>query len=277
MRTDVEYTLLAGAAYTSTRSARNQILKPQGWATYWPAGLYAKLLDMEFTVRDDTILHKAGGFEARVLRNGGLKRLAAALLLSVLVSGCFNDDSKIKWTEDVLLADGRTVTLTRYQEFKGPREIGQPPTESYYWFEFKHPDTGEIVRWETKREPSTVALFIHNKEVMLVAAPRFGSGMEDFGCPNPPYLFYRYSSNRWERLDLSTIQLKRLRSNMTYSVGDRLAAIKDGNGKLDLGITSNATYQRRPWVVNFENVKQTFEPINCTRTSNMLIAADESK
>lgn len=45
-------------------------------------------------------------------------------------------DNSLNWTENVLLPDGRTVTLTRHQEFKGPHEPGQPPTTSAYWFEF---------------------------------------------------------------------------------------------------------------------------------------------
>lgn len=52
MPTNIEYTLLAGAAYTSTRSKRNQIREPQGWISYWPPGLYAKLLYMVLDFAD---------------------------------------------------------------------------------------------------------------------------------------------------------------------------------------------------------------------------------
>ena len=45
--------------------------------------------------------------------------LASGLLAAILpLAACGNGG--LKWTEDVLLPDGRTVTLTRYQEFKGP-------------------------------------------------------------------------------------------------------------------------------------------------------------
>lgn len=202
------------------------------------------------------------------------KRIAAVLTLIVCVAGCMKDDTKLRWTEDVLLPDGRTVTLTRYQEFKGPGEIGQPPSESYYWFEFKHPDTGETVRWETKREPGSVTLFVHQQVAMLLAAPRFGSGLRDFGCPNPHYLLYRHVGGKWERVDLSSIQIKQLRSNMTYAAGDRIAAIKADGGHLGIETTSNATYQFRPWVMDFTNVKQTFDPFNCVSESDNLLVND---
>lgn len=197
--------------------------------------------------------------------------LIAIALLAGALAGCMRGESTIKWTEDVLLPDGRTVTLKRYQEFKGPSEIGQPPSESYYWFEFKHPDTGEIVRWETKREPGTVALLIHQKSVMLLASPMFGSGMRALGCPNPPYLLYRYGGGKWESVDLSSIPIKRLRSNMTYAAGDRVAAIKSENGHLGVATTSNARYQNRPWVMDFTDVKQTFDQFNCVNELNNLL------
>jgi len=70
MPTDREYALLAGAAYTSTRSERNQVREPQGWTPYWPPTLFAKLLDMGFTIEANSILHKSSGFEARIFNNG---------------------------------------------------------------------------------------------------------------------------------------------------------------------------------------------------------------
>jgi hypothetical protein len=211
------------------------------------------------------------------VQRGGWKWLVAAALLCVGFAGCMKDDTKLKWTEDVLLPDGRTVTLTRYQEFRGASEIGQPPSESYYWFEFRHPDTGETVRWETKREPGSVALFIHKQVAMLLAAPNFGSGRRDFGCPNPPYLLYQHIGGKWERVDLSSIPIKRLRSNMTYAVGDRIAAIKAGNGHLGVETTANATYQFRPWVMDFTNVKQTFDSFNCVNESDTLLVNETNE
>jgi hypothetical protein len=41
MPTDLEYSLLAGAAYTTTREPVNRIREPQGWTPYWPPTLFA--------------------------------------------------------------------------------------------------------------------------------------------------------------------------------------------------------------------------------------------
>lgn len=203
-----------------------------------------------------------------------VKHFPAALITALLIA-C-NEDSSIRWTEDVLLQDGRTVTLTRYQEFKGQHYIGEPPTDSAYWFEFKHPDTGENIRWETQQEPGTVALLIQDHVLTLLTSPRFGRGLSSFNCPNPPYLLYRYEGGTWTRIDLALIPFKRVKSNMTFAASDRLALIKASNFRLGLETTARPEYQFKPWVMDFENVKQTFDPANCTRKLDYLVA-DESE
>ena len=74
--------------------------------------------------------------------------------LAIALVGC----NQARWTEDVRLPDGRTITLTRSQDFGGPTEIGQRSTTTKYWLEFSNPDTGERVRWQSDRDLAPVAL-----------------------------------------------------------------------------------------------------------------------
>jgi hypothetical protein len=205
-----------------------------------------------------------------------LERCCSLAWFTALLLACRGDD-RLKWTEDVLLQDGRTVTLTRYQEFKGPHYIGEPPTDSYYWFEFKHPDTGERVRWETKREPGTVALLIHGRQLFLLTRPRFGSGDRQFDCPNPPYLLYRYEAASWTRIELASIPFARVTSNMTFAASDRVELIRKSNNHLGIEVTARPMYQFKPWVMDFKGVKQTFGPINCSRMPDELIVDDRGR
>ena len=139
--------------------------------------------------------------------------LVSGLLAAMLpIAACTG--SSLKWTEDVLLPDGRTVTLTRYQEFKGPSEPFTPPTESFYWFEFKNPDTGKKVRWENDRELQTIALSIEAGVPNLLTAPNFGGGFT-YHCPDPPYLAFRYVDGKWMRIPLTELQRKVITPNMT--------------------------------------------------------------
>jgi hypothetical protein len=119
-----------------------------------------------------------------------------AILFGCLVlCACIDRDTSLKWTEDVRLPDGRIVTLTRYQEFKGPHELGETPSASDYWFEFKHPDTGEVVRWQSDRDLATLALMMDGGAPVLLTRPHFGSSMIRYRCPNPPYLLYQFSGS----------------------------------------------------------------------------------
>ncbi len=97
-----------------------------------------------------------------------------------------------------MLPDGRVVVLTRYQEFYGPHEMNQPPTESDYWFEFKHPDTGELVRWKSDRDLATIALLINKGLPELLVTPRFGTSIFRYQCPDPLYLLHSPSDARAE-------------------------------------------------------------------------------
>ncbi len=104
--------------------------------------------------------------------------------------GCFSD-SNLSWTEDVKLPDGRVVTLSRYVEFKGGgSQFGDPSTESLIRFEFKHPSSGEVVRWESTKQQKlqkTIALWLDNGKPMLLTEPAYGGELFAYGCPNPPY------------------------------------------------------------------------------------------
>lgn len=181
-------------------------------------------------------------------------------------------NSRLKWTEDVLLPDGRIVTLTRYQEFKGPHKIGDTPTQSDYWFEFKHPDTGEIVRWHYGRHLGTVALLIDQATPYLLLSPRFGSSLSEFKCPNPPYLLFKYRAGAWQRVELKEIPVRRLRSNLSYAVREDRKQIAAQNYHRSLEQTQASEFNYRPWVMDFSRAaEQTFEPSNCFKKSDYLL------
>ena len=135
------------------------------------------------------------------------------VVMALVLAGC---GDRIKWTEDVLLPDGRTVTLTRLQDVNGP--AGEPfgaPTASYRRFDFVNPDTGEKVRWENDRDLATVALMMSAKEPWLLTRPQFGRSFQLYGCREPPYIALRYVEGEWREAPLEQLPVKVLRSNMT--------------------------------------------------------------
>ncbi len=91
------------------------------------------------------------------------------------------------------------MTLTRYREFKGAHEPFQPPTGSDYWLEFKNPDNGKTVRWESDRDLAPVALWLDNR---IPPTPNYG-GIFRYECPDPPYFAFQYVDSQWVRVPLT--------------------------------------------------------------------------
>jgi hypothetical protein len=107
----------------------------------------------------------------------------------------------------VKLPDGRIVTLTRYQEFHGPHELGQRDTPSDYWLEFTNPDNNEHVRWNGRREFGSVALLMDKGAPELLMKPLFG-GLYQWNCPDPP--LSRFTST-WTKQSPQERRLRLLR------------------------------------------------------------------
>ena len=204
-------------------------------------------------------------------------RALVSVLISLAVSGCGERIPPLKWTEDVKLPDGRVTTLTRYQEFRGTHELGAPPTESNSWFEFKNPETSATVRWQGTRELSTVALMMDGPTPLLLTMPNF-SGPEKFGCPNPPYLLFRFSGTTWQQVIPFAAPISILRVNMTFHPHDQRLNIVAAGYHLSAQQTSSYSYDRMPFLINLEGMtKQTFSQQNCGQIADMLIVPGNSK
>jgi hypothetical protein len=136
------------------------------------------------------------------------------LFIALSLAACADWDS-LRWVEKVKLPDGRVITLDRYQHFGGRVSEEGTPTVTDYWFETVHPDTGEKVRWESRGNVSTVAIFVAETKFYLLTTPTFGGHDREFGCPRPPFLLYRFEGKQWTDVSLSEAPLKQLTANMT--------------------------------------------------------------
>lgn len=208
-----------------------------------------------------------------------------ATILACGLSGCVRND--LKWTEDVKLPDGRVVNLGRYAEFKGgASHLGDPSTESLQRFEFKHPGTGELVRWESSERTgrlTTIALWLDQETPRLLARPSYGGDEFRFKCPNPPYLLFEHVQGGWRSVQLAQIGIERLRANMTTHLMERglRERIQESGLHLDANRTADSyTYRdgniRVPYVLDFRTLPdQTFDEKNCDRQLNDLLAKED--
>lgn len=189
-----------------------------------------------------------------------------ALCIAAAACELFYDRS-LTWTEQVKQPDGSVIVVTREQEFRDRNyDVGD------HRLEFKHPKTGEYVRWYGHRHLNVVALLTVDSDTFLLAIPTWGSSEQFLNCPNPPYLLYRFRDT-WSHIPLSEVPVKELRPNVLAHVWLHIDEIKKSNWNVPVPvtITQSQTYNRQPWIIDFGSMtEQTFGK-NCGRAANMLI------
>jgi hypothetical protein len=199
----------------------------------------------------------------------GRWRLGIVFVVAFLCS-CSRSD--LNWTEDILLPDGRTISITRHQEYER-RYSWEEFGNGDYWFEFKNPDTGKPVRWTHDRGLGTVALMIDGGSPYLLTTIADGHGRETYQNPNPPYLLFRYEAGTWKQLALKEIPAKRVRSNMTDTGFTARKRVGANGSNLSADVTRASCIDEKPWVVDFDLLKeQTFGSKNRHVPANLLIA-----
>lgn len=177
-----------------------------------------------------------------------------------------------------MLADGRTVTLKRYQEFRGPTELFQPRTESDYWLEFKHPDSGETVRWESDRDLATVALMVDGGRPRLLVSPHFGSSIDRYRCPDPVYFLFELQDGRWKQLPLETLKGRRVVPNVTYSVSSSRRRIEEEGKRLSADNTNEiASRGFEGRAIDFRQLERQTFGTRCFPPFNLMLEPREKR
>lgn len=194
-------------------------------------------------------------------------------------------DTDLRWTEDVKLPDGRILAISRWVEFKGSYALGDTPNESQQRLEFRHPDTGETVKWAASSETgmlNTVALMMDGGRPMLLSIPALAGDYFKFNCPNPPYMLFVYVDGSWLTSSYDVIKTSTVHANLTTHVKARRKEIEANNKRLSVTQTSDSyTYlggtRKVPFVIDFSSKpKQTFSKYdNCDKPLDTLIRTME--
>lgn len=116
------------------------------------------------------------------------------------------------WIDDVLLHDGRIVEVQRKVVF-----YRNSPDD--YSFQVLHPDTGQLIAWKGERYVRPVLLdFVNGAAYLAIFSSReVFLNPKLYGCPELPYLFYKYdnASSRWELLQAAMIPRVLSKANMS--------------------------------------------------------------
>jgi hypothetical protein len=118
----------------------------------------------------------------------------------------FGGDS---WKEEVLLHDGQKLITERSQTRGGRHEIGQEVPIAEHKISFILPGTRETVTWETKGGLDTnesilmlLALDVIKGVPYIATHPSGSVAYKKWGSPNPPYVFFKYDGETWQRIPL---------------------------------------------------------------------------
>lgn len=201
-------------------------------------------------------------------------------MFSFLAAGCSNPNQSITWTEDALLPSGIVIKINRHQDFMGRHELGQPSSPSSYWLEFKDPESGKNVRWAQAQEPYLIpiAITISKGTAYLLTKPGIGMTWEHYKCPNPIYIPFRHiNGEEWKQIDLSDFPNDKIRANITSD----MSSLKEKAGNQALHInadeTRNSFRNGRPYILNFQGIKQTFQNPPCEWRDTSRDALDKSE
>lgn len=119
----------------------------------------------------------------------------------------FGEDN---WNEEVLLHDGSKLIVKRTQSYGGRHEIGQPTPIKEHTITFTLPNTNKTITWTSeygedlgRTNFNLLAVHVLNGVPYIVASPNLSLSYNKWGRPNPPYVFFKYDSEMWQRIQLN--------------------------------------------------------------------------
>lgn len=133
--------------------------------------------------------------------------------LGIALTGC-DTGRTLEWKQEAPLADGRVIVVDRYSE-QGPHsnkhnmrmEIGQE-------LAFTHPDTGERIRWRVMNGLQPHMLDFDSGTPYYIFRAYTVLDYNNWDCPNPPYLVYRYEKGGWNRTPFEKLPTQFAKPNL---------------------------------------------------------------
>lgn len=185
------------------------------------------------------------------LKRSKLIRLLPFILLTVFgLNACTGRlaYSSSSWEEEVLLHNGATLIVERSQSYGGRHEINQSSSVKEHTITFRLPDSGKAISWTSEYSPelgrtnfNLLALHILDGAPYLVVEPNLCLSYNKWGRPNPPYVFFRYRENEWQRISLSEFPAEFKTINLIVNNGreDDIKALERKNGLVSGYVSAN--------------------------------------
>ncbi len=153
-------------------------------------------------------------FLKRGLGGVNLLRLTLIFLLSFSLTACWASEKVIHWKQEVKLRDERVIMLDRLSTQIGPGFPGNVYLEKSQAISFVNPDTQEKISWNIPKGLNLHTLDFENKVPYLVLKAYTVADYNNWNCPNPPYMVYRYENKQWQPLPFKQLPEKVSRRNL---------------------------------------------------------------
>lgn len=130
------------------------------------------------------------------------------------------------WKEEVLLHDGQKVIVERSQTYGGRSEPGQSgagPIKEHT-IRFMLPGTNQSVSWTSEYSTEAgrtnfnlLAVQVLQGVPYVVTEPNLCLSYNKWGRPNPPYVFFKYEGNAWQRISLEQLPVEFKTINVAHN------------------------------------------------------------
>lgn len=146
----------------------------------------------------------------------------------------------VSWKEEVLLHDASKIVIERSQTFGGAPSLDSAErTVIEESWSFDVPGTTKKYTWSTgfSRPPEASCLmlmqvnFLHGVPY-IATSPAGTLAYNHWGRPNPPYVFFKYANNGWQRVSLADFPAAFIESNVV--VGGRPNPAKQAGTTLSI-------------------------------------------
>jgi hypothetical protein len=141
----------------------------------------------------------------------GVLRSAMVALFAAGCAGAAKPGDKASWKEEISLHDDTRLLLDRSQIRGGRHELGQEVPIAQHSVSFSIPGSNRVVTWKTeygleieKSSLVLLALDVVRGEPYIVTYPAGCIAYNKWNRPNPPYVFFRFDGNTWQRVDVAS-------------------------------------------------------------------------
>lgn len=121
----------------------------------------------------------------------------------------------IDWKQEAPLHDGRMLIVDRRSKLSpsNPFDLSMR-MEIEQTLTFKHPDTGQKLSWTIPDGLHPAMIDFENGTPYFLFRTAMASDYSKWGCPNPPYLTYRYQNGAWKHIAFESLPASLSRLNL---------------------------------------------------------------